>query len=263
MIGAIIGDIVGSVFEFHNIKSVEFPLFSGISTYTDDTVLTVAVADAFLLQKPFGEVLHQWGKRFPDRGYGFHFQQWLKAEHPVPYGSFGNGSAMRVSPVAYVAQSLEETLELASKTACVSHNHKEGIKGAQAIACAVYLARTGSTKEEIKSYIEERFDYDLNFTIEDIRPDYEFDVTCQGSVPEAIVAFLESHDFENAIRLAVSLGGDSDTIGCMTGAIAEAFYSSVPQMMIQCARKRLPPEMLQVIDLFDETYLAVNGQATV
>lgn len=231
MIGAIIGDIVGSKYEFCNIKTKDFPILSKGCTYTDDSVMTVAVAKAILTamdkRKDFKEELvkemRDLGNRYPNAGYGGMFSNWLSSKNPMPYNSFGNGSAMRVSPCGMIAVELDEALSLARAFAEVTHNHPEGIKGAQAVAGAVFLAKTKKSKDEIKKFISENY-YTFNFSLNDIRKDYRFDVTCQGSVPQAIVAFLESKDFEDAIRNAVSIGGDSDTIAAITGSIAWAYY---------------------------------------
>ena len=255
MWGAIVGDIVGSCFEFNNIKTKEFSLFTEKSRFTDDTVLTVATIDALLNNKPYAKTYKQWFLKYPDAGYGGSFHRWGYSDSLEPYNSFGNGSAMRVSPVGFSFNTLEEVLVEAKKSAEVTHNHPEGIKGAQATAAAIFLARTGKSKEEIKEYIEKTFHYDLNFTLEEIRPGYAFDETCQGSVPQAIRAFLEAEDFEDAVRNAVSLGGDSDTIACITGSIAEAYFKEIPGPMISEARKRLPQEM---IELVEEFYKKVN-----
>lgn len=252
IMGAIIGDIVGSRFEsrWKHHKSTDFTLFTSANIFTDDTVMTVAVAD-WLLGRDLVDSMRDWGRRYPDRGYGGKFRGWLfSQERQSPYNSFGNGSGMRVSPAGFYAHSLDEALDLARKSAEVTHNHPEGIKGAQAIASAIYLARAGRSKKEIRDCIEQTFGYDLHADCDDIRPNYEFDVTCQGSCPEAIIAFLDSRNYESAIRLAVSLGGDSDTIACMTGGIAAAFYG-VPNAIIEQAIKYLPDDMLEVIREFD------------
>ena len=232
MLGAIIGDIVGSVYEFESDKTKDFDLFTEESRLTDDSMMTIAVGCA-CAKADLGneEDFKSWviyymrkiGREFPSAGYGYHFFRWIKSDFMSAYNSFGNGSAMRVSPVAWVAKSLEETEKLAKWSAEVTHNHPEGIKGAQAVAAAIYLARMGKSKFEIREYIEQNY-YKLDFTLDEIRPTYEFDVTCQGSVPQAIQCFLESTDFEDAIQNAVSLGGDGDTQAAMAGAIAEAFY---------------------------------------
>ncbi len=252
MLGAILGDIVGSPFEFdhNNYKHKDFPLLSEKSHFTDDTVMTVAVARGLIAgqgdaQKTFDEVQHEmqrWGKAYPDAGYGGMFRRWLRAEHPQPYGSFGNGSAMRVAAAGWLFDTLDKTLEMAKVTAEVTHNHPEGIKGAQATAAAIFLARTGHSKPEIKWYVEQTFGYDLSRTCDEIRPYYCHVETCQQTVPEAIIAFLESNSFEDALRNAVSLGGDSDTLACITGGIAEAFYGMPPELQ-QETLKRLPEEM--------------------
>ena len=247
MIGAIIGDIVGSRFEFHSHRSTEFEFFHPDCTFTDDTVMTVAVADAILNGRPFGEVMHEYGRKYPNRGYGGRFYNWIHSDNPVPYDSFGNGSAMRVSPCAYLARgNREQALTWATASAVCTHNHPEGVKGAMAVTDIILMAFEKTDKAVIKSKIERLYGYDLNFTIEELRPHYQFNETCQGSVPQAIVAFLESHDFESAIRLAVSLGGDSDTIANITGGMAEAYYG-VPVAMRADAFQILPEEMRSVV----------------
>ena len=236
MLGAVIGDVVGSIYEHNNIKTKDFELFKPTCSFTDDTVMTIAVAKALLvtkektagmdelfLKKELIKQMQKYGRQYPYAGYGEMFRSWLTLENPQPYNSFGNGSAMRVSPCGYIAVTLEEALELARISAEVTHNHPEGIKGAQATAAAIFLARCGKTKEEIKQYIEEYF-YILDRTLDEIRPEYRFNGSCQGTVPQAIQAFLESTDFEDAIRNAVSLGGDSDTLAAITGGIAWAYY---------------------------------------
>ncbi|SCD21167.1 ADP-ribosylglycohydrolase [Proteiniphilum saccharofermentans] len=252
IIGAIAGDIIGSVFERNNVKTAKFPLFSDKSDFTDDTVLTVAVADAILHDKDFAETIWKYGRKHPYRGYGGFFIEWLQSENRAPYGSYGNGSAMRVSPVGFAFDTLEEVLDVARQTAEVTHDHPEGIKGAQAVASAVFFARKGKTKDEIKQYITETFGYDLNFTLDEIRSYYTFDTTCQGSVPQAIRAFLESSDYESAIRLAISIGGDSDTIACMTGAIAAAYYKEIPIYILDLVYNILPETFIDVLDLFEK-----------
>ena len=240
MYGAFIGDIVGSKYEFHNIKTKKFPLFSKDCDYTDDTILTAAVAKAILLsgkereenprdgkgfQEILVEVMRDFGKRYPcpKGAYGGRFAAWLHQKDPQPYGSYGNGSAMRVSPCGLMAVTLEEAIILGRASAAVTHNHPEGIKGAEAVAAAVFLAKSGKTKEEIRQYIEEKY-YRLDFTLDSIRPAYKFDGSCQGSVPQAIAAFLESENFEDAIRNVISIGGDCDTTGAITGSIAWTYY---------------------------------------
>lgn len=262
MYGAILGDIIGSPYEFDmGNKSKDFPLFSKIATFTDDTVMTVAVANAFLDAQPNADIdwirnrlissMKQYGKKFPKAGYGGMFRHWLLENKPRPYGSFGNGSAMRVSSVAWIYNDLETVRSMARLSAEISHNHPEGVKGAEATASAVFLARTGSTKAEIKAYIEENFGYDLSRTCDEIRPNYHHVETCQETVPEAITAFLEGESFEDVIRTAVSLGGDCDTLTCIAGSIAEGFYG-VPEELKQECRDRLPEKLKEVLDRFDE-----------
>lgn len=248
MTGAIAGDIIGSVYEFDNIKTTDFPLFTNESDYTDDTIMTVAVADWLLNGGDLAKVMQRYGHEYPypTGGYGGRFSGWLREKDPQPYNSWGNGSAMRVSAVGWMFDSLEKTLEVAKETAVVTHNHPEGIKGAQATAAAIYLARTGKSKQDIKLYIETTFSYDLGRTCDEIRPFYRFNESCQGTVPEAIIAFLDSSDFENAIRLAVSLGGDSDTLACITGGIAEAFYG-IPEDIKLEVKKRIPEKFNEII----------------
>ena len=248
MLGAILGDIVGSPFEFdhNNYKHKDFALLSEKSQFTDDTVMTVAVARGLIAgQGDVQNEMQHWGKAYPDAGYGGMFGQWLYAEHPQPYGSFGNGSAMRVAAAGW----LFDTLEMAKVTAEVTHNHPEGIKGAQVTATAIFLARTGHSKLEIRQYVEQTFGYDLSRTCDEIRSYYCHVETCQQTVPEAIIAFLESNSFEDALRNAVSLGGDSDTLACITGGIAEAFYR-MPQELRNETLKRLPDDLRTVYELF-------------
>lgn len=255
MIGAITGDIIGSAYEFHYTKNPDFDLFLPNSTFTDDTVLTVAVADCILNGKDYALTIREYGNRYPNRGYGGKFRKWLGGGTiNAPYNSYGNGSAMRVSPVAFAFSSLETVLLEAQKSAAVTHNHPEGIKGAQATAAATFLARTGEGKEAIRRYVEASFGYNLHQTIEAIRPGYSFDETCQGSVPQAIIAFLDSDSYEDALRKAVSLGGDADTQACIAGGIAQAHYGDIPDFMIAEVRKRLDPQLLRVVDLFSEKY---------
>lgn len=261
MIGAIIGDIVGSVYEFHNLRSVDFPFFSPEGFFTDDSVMTVAVARALLLHRQTGadfasaceEQMLSLGRAYPDAGYGGSFRLWLGGVIKGPYNSFGNGSAMRVSPCADLADSLEQALSYAECSAAVTHNHPEGIRGAKATALAAYLAKTGASKADIQRAIADSY-YTIDFTLDDIRASYRFNETCQGSVPQALAAFFESTDFENAIRLAVSIGGDSDTIAAITGAIAWPYYkmhdpdfekTTLP--LAQKAFRYLPPDWLPVI----------------
>ena len=270
MYGAIIGDIVGSKYEFGNFKSKEFPLFQEGCSYTDDTIMTVAVASALLRSRTedvsfksvLVEEMQRFGRKYPhpQGAYGGRFAAWLQAENPQPYHSFGNGAAMRVSPCGLLAVTMEEALALAKASAEVTHNHPEGIKGAQATAAAVFLTKVGAGMEEIQEYIRENF-YPLDKGLDEIRPQYRFDESCQGTVPQAIQAFLESTSFEDAIRNAVSLGGDSDTIGAITGAIAWSYYSGrywgMPlsgEMEAICdkAAAYLPDDLLAVVKEFEE-----------
>ncbi|MDM7323796.1 MAG: ADP-ribosylglycohydrolase family protein [Thermus sp.] len=250
MLGAIAGDIIGSVYERKPIKTKDFPLFQPESRFTDDTVLTVAVAQAILRGIPYGEALRYWGRRYPHAGYGPGFRAWLFSRDPRPYYSFGNGSAMRVSPVGFAFQSEEEVLREAAATAEVTHNHPEGIKGAQAVAVAVFLARNGWGKEAIRLRLESLFGYNLGRTLEEIRPTYAFDATCQGTVPQAIRAFLESDSYEDAVRNAVSLGGDSDTLACIAGGVAEAYYGGVPAWIRKEVKKVLAGDLWSVVEEF-------------
>jgi ADP-ribosylglycohydrolase len=249
MIGAIIGDIVGSVYEWHNIKTKDFPLFREDCFFTDDTVMTIAVAEGLMnggKRDDFIDAMKKYGRMYPNAGYGGHFSVWLQSDNREPYYSFGNGSAMRVSPVGFWMEpswdAIESVQTLAARTAEVTHNHPEGIKGAQATADAILIMRLArqsggdveAYKKRLRSFLAERFGYDLNRSLDEIRPDYSFDVSCQGSVPQAVIAFLESTDFEDAIRNAISLGGDSDTLAAITGGIAEAAYG-IPQWIIDKA----------------------------
>ncbi len=254
MLGAIAGDIIGSVYEWNNIKTKDFPLFSVNCQFTDDTVLTVAVADVILNGGGYAERLKEYYRCYPDSGYGGSFRHWCKSTSNEPYNSWGNGSAMRVSPVGFAGDDLDSVLREAKRSAEVTHNHPEGIKGAQATAAAIFLARTGHQKGAIKSYIEATFGYNLGQTLETIRPGYRFDVSCQGSVPQAILAFLESTDFEDAIRNGVSLGGDSDTIACITGGIAEAFYGGIPEPIASQALDRLDQRLSAITREFRFKY---------
>lgn len=251
LLGAIAGDVIGSVYEWRNIKNTDFNLFHTDCDFTDDSVLTVAIADAILFQKDFSKTVWKYGNDYPDRGYGSRFKNWLYSKSPKPYDSFGNGSAMRVSAVGFACDSLNEVLKVAKQTAEISHNHPEGIKGAQATAAAIFMARNNNTKQEIKEYIEAIFNYDLGFTLDAIRPHYTFNETCQGSVPQAIVAFLESKDYEDAIRLAISIGGDSDTIACIAGGIAVAYYKEMPENIVHFVREKLPGRFLQILSRFE------------
>lgn len=262
MYGAILGDIIGSPFEFdRGDKTKNFDLFSKGCGFTDDSVMTIAVGEALLAVGPEAAVkeiedavasnMQDWGRRYPHAGYGGRFRHWLKEKNPKPYRSYGNGSAMRVSAAGWLYDSIERTREVARATANVTHNHPEGIKGAEATASAIYMARNGSSKEEIKAYIEREFHYNFDRTLDEIRPGYHMDETCQRTVPEAIIAFLESKDFEDAVRNAVSLGGDTDTLGAITGSIAEAFYGIPAVLIAECKSRIDKGLMTAVLDEFD------------
>lgn len=263
MFGAILGDIIGSPYEFdlYNIKTKEFPLFSKYSTITDDSVMTLAVALGFMaapaeadddtLRRFITLAMQDIGNRYPNAGYGGRFRVWLFRRLSEPYNSYGNGSAMRVSSAAWLFNDIDSVRRGARLSADVTHNHPEGIKGAEATAAAIYLARTGSSKTEIKNYIETEFGYDLNRTCDEIRPTYKHKESCQETVPEAITAFLEGESFEDVIRTAVSLGGDCDTLTCIAGSIAEGFYGVPEELKAEC-RSRLPQDLLAILDEFSE-----------
>ena len=264
LLGALVGDIIGSVYERRNTKSTEFELFTPWSRFTDDSVMTLAVARWLTEDKEHTKhhlirCMQELGRRYPRAGYGCGFKRWLYEDSPLPYNSWGNGSGMRVSPVGFYAQTLEETLRLAELSASVSHNHPEGVMGAQAIAASMFLCRRGKTKAEIKNYVESAFGYDLNRTIDEIRPTYRFDVSCQGSVPEAIIAFLEGNSFEEVIRLAISLGGDSDTIGCMAGAIAACMYP-IPDYIAEKCDSILTDDLKEINNEFFNLVDKINKQ---
>ena len=250
MLGAIAGDIIGSRFEHANIKTTDFELFTDASCFTDDTVLTVALADSIYNETDYKDTLKQYFQRYPDAGYGGGFMQWARSDHSEPYNSWGNGAAMRVSPVGFACDTLDKVLERAEQSAAVTHNHPEGIKGAQATALAVFLARTGGSKEAIKTEIEDRFGYGLDEPLDRLRPHYHFDVSCQGTVPPAIRAFLESESYEDAVRKAISLGGDSDTLACITGGIAHAFYRDLPPGIVDKVFELLDSSLRRVTTLF-------------
>ncbi len=269
MYGAILGDMIGAPYEFdRGGKTKDFPLFVDESRFTDDTAMTIAVADALLrvpreaadgvIRDEIVSSLHRWGRRYPNAGYGGRFLGWLRTGSREPYGSYGNGSAMRVSAAGWLYDTIEETRRIARLTADVTHDHPEGIKGAEATACAIFLARTGSGKEEIRDCIVREFGYDLSRTCDQIRPGYYHVESCQKTVPEAVTAFLEGTDFEDVIRTAVSLGGDCDTLTCIAGGIAEAFYGVPDDMAAEC-RKRLPEDMLAVLDRFAERRAAAGA----
>jgi ADP-ribosylglycohydrolase len=259
MLGAIAGDIIGSVYEGRKQwiieRNTEFePLFARNARFTDDTVLTLAVADSILHSRDLVETLKAYANTYPKAGYGKSFKEWAFSDDDAPYNSYGNGAAMRVSPVAYAYSTLDEVLRRARESAVVTHNHPEGVKGAQAVAACVFLARTGSTKDEIHQYVSNRFNYHLDDTIERIRWSYTFDSSSQGSVPQAIIAALESTDYESAVRLAVSLGGDCDTLASIAGAIASALYGGVPTEIADEARSRLDDHLAGIFDDFTQTY---------
>lgn len=262
MYGAILGDMIGAPYEFdRGNKTKDFEMFNDRVCFTDDSVMTIAVADALMrisndaddddVKTAVIQSMQKWGKKYPRAGYGQRFFFWLGKKNPQPYGSWGNGSAMRVSSVGWLYNSLEETRRYARLTAEVTHNHPEGIKGAEAVASAIFMARNGASKEEIKKYIIQKFDYDLSRTCDEIRPGYHHIESCQETVPEALTAFMEGADFEDVVRTAVSLGGDCDTLTCIAASIAEAFYGLPDNMKDEC-RKRLPKDMLGILDRFDE-----------
>ena len=260
MTGAILGDMIGAPYEFdRGNKTKVFPLFSRESEFTDDSVMTIAVAEALMdtpgktddeIREALAASMKKWGRIYPDAGYGGMFYQWLHTRDPKPYGSFGNGSAMRVSSAGWLFDTLEETRHMARLTAEVTHNHPEGIKGAEAAASAIWMARNGRSKDDIRNYIIQEFGYDLSRTCDEIRPGYRHVETCQKTVPEAVTAFLEGNDFEDVVRTAVSLGGDCDTLTCIAAGIAEAMYG-VPAWMEQECRARLPEDMKAVLDRFN------------
>jgi len=254
MIGAIAGDMIGSIYENNNIKTTDFPLFQPASAFTDDTVLTVALADSILQGADPAVKFKEYYNLYPDAGYGSGFIKWACGQSMEPYNSWGNGSAMRVSPVGFAYDSLDEVLEQAQKSAAVTHNHMEGIKGAQAVATAIFLARTGKKKTCIAEYIQENFKYRLDEPLASIRKHYKHDSSCQGTVPQAITAFLESADYEDAVRKAISIGGDSDTIACITGGIAQAFYRDIPDFILDRVYQTLDPRLRQVVTLFCNRY---------
>jgi ADP-ribosylglycohydrolase len=254
MLGVIVGDIIGSAYERTPIKTTDFPLFQQHSTFTDDTVMTIATASAILDGRPYGRVYRELARRYPDAGYGAAFYNWMQSDINEPYNSWGNGSGMRVAPVAFAFNSVQTVLREARSSAAATHNHPEGVKGAQAIAFAVYSARRGATKKQIRVGTARRFGYNMDRSLDEIRPHYTFDVSCQGSVPEAILAFLESDNFEHAVRLAVSLGGDSDTLAAMAGGIAHAFYRTIPPHIAEEVLGRLPAPLADVVRAFERRF---------
>lgn len=254
MIGAIAGDIIGSVYEQDPIKTKDFALFHPQCRFTDDTVLTIGVAKALLEDRNYLKALWEIGGKYPHAGYGGSFIHWLGSPAPKPYSSWGNGSAMRVSPVGFAFDTVDAVLQEAARSAEISHNHPEGVKGAQATALSVYLARTTRDKTLVRREVVDRFGYDLDRTVEDIRPSYEFDISCQGTVPEAIIAFLDSNSYEDAVRNAISLGGDSDTLACITGGIAEAYYGPVAPPIRNKVQECLTDDLWQITVQFCRRY---------
>jgi len=252
MIGAIAGDMIGSPYERYPIKHTNFDPV--VSAFTDDTVLTIAIAYSILNEADIASSLKKLAEKYYHLPYGGGFRRWIRSWDNKPYNSFGNGSAMRVSPVGFAYDSVEEVLHQSKRTAEVTHNHPEGIKGARATALAIYLARIGESKKTIRKEITDRFSYDLNRTVDEIRPDYRFDVTCQGSVPESIVAFLDADSWEDAVKKSVSLGGDADTMACITGGIAQAYYKEIPENIVEDVRNRLPPDLREVLNEFNVKY---------
>jgi ADP-ribosylglycohydrolase len=252
MIGAVAGDMIGSPYEAHPIKTTDFSI--RVAGFTDDTVLTIAVANSILNGIDYAVSIKTFAQKYPHLPYGGSFRHWMWESVNQPYNSYGNGSAMRVSPVGFAFESMEEVLFHARQSAAVSHNHPEGIKGAQATALAIFLARRGEDKEVIRSQVAERFSYDLFRTVDDIRPGYSFDVSCQGSVPESIIAFLDANDYETTVKNAISLGGDADTMACIAGGIAQAYYKNIHEGIVLQVRENLPPHLLSVMDQFNQKY---------
>lgn len=251
--GAICGDIIGSLYEWHRTKDYNFKLCTKFSRFTDDTVCSIAVADAIVSGISFENKLQEWCRKFPNAGYGGKFRQWILSETPMPYGSYGNGSAMRVSSVGAIATSVDDCLELAAKSANVTHSHPEGIKGAQAVALAIYYSLEGKSKDFIKEELERRFEYNLSRDYDEIQKDYRFQVSCQKSVPEAIIAFLISKDYESAVRYAVAYGGDADTQAAIAGSIAAAFYGEIPENILNECNAKLSDEMKKVVYNLDKS----------
>ncbi len=254
MIGAIAGDVIGSMHEAGGYKLYDFPLFTEWSKFTDDTVVTIAVAQAILEDRDYQEVILEVCRRYPRVGYGQSFERWLSAPEIGAYESWGNGAAMRVSPIGFSASTEGEILDEAKKSVEMTHNHEEGIKGAQATALCIFRARQAADKADIREEIQKRFGYDLTRTVEEIRPSYTFDVACEKSVPESIICFLDATDYESTIRNVVSLGGDTDTMACIAGGIAQAYWNDIPEEIIDGVRELLPKEFLNVIDRFSERY---------
>ena len=250
MLGAIAGDMIGVPWEALGEKRYDFPLFTQFSRFSDDTAMTLAVAHALLEKRNYARTMREFGRRYPAIGYGAHFERWLYDDSMGPYNSYGNGGAMRAGPIGFAARSAEEALAEAERCAAPTHNHPEGIKGAQAVSLAVFLARSGASKPEIRRAIGTRLGYDLDRTVAAIRPAYTFDVAAERSVPEALICFLDAPDFEGAVRNAVSLGGDADTMACIAGSIAEAHWGAVPEPIAAEVRRRLPEELLAIVSRF-------------
>ena len=261
LMGTILGDIAGSIYEFDPHKSTDINIQDKRMDYTDDTIMTIAVADWILNDKRHTKKglvgrMQQWGRKYPNPmgAYGNMFSQWLRKDNSKPYNSWGNGSAMRVSAVGFAFDTLEETMKVAKICAEVTHNHPEGIKGAQATAAAIFMARTANSKEDIRRFITDTFGYNLNRSCDDIRPTYGFDGSCQGTVPESIIAFLDSKDYEDALRLCISLGGDADTMGAITGAIAGAYYNKMPYALYNFGMEKLPKDIQNIVGLFNSEH---------
>ncbi|MCK4538709.1 MAG: ADP-ribosylglycohydrolase family protein [Candidatus Krumholzibacteria bacterium] len=255
MLGAIVGDVIGAPYEWNNIKWTDFDLFTPLSTFTDDTILTLATANSILNDISYESSYRRLGETHPGRGYGGRFQQWLRNPQMGPYNSWGNGSAMRVSPVGWAYDTETKVMAEARRSAEVTHDHPEGVKGAQATALAVFMARSGASMSDIRKEMSTTFGYDMDRSLEEIRPGYEFDVSCQGTVPEAMIAFLESNDFEDAIRKAVSLGGDSDTLTCITGSVAHAFYGEIPTEIAAQVKDLLSRDLVVIMNRFCEKFV--------
>ncbi len=261
ILGAIAGDVIGSIYEFHPTKNPHFPLLNPKMEITDDSIMTIAVAqwmmeDPCLSPEGLVSIMQRWGRkyRYPMGSYGGRFAQWLDSDNPQPYGSWGNGSAMRVAACGFAAHTLEEALQASKASAMVTHNHPEGIKGAQAVACAIFMAAHGADKHTIRGYITDRFGYDLSATCDEIRQSYSFDGSCQGTVPQSLIAFFDSKDYEDAIRLTVSLGGDADTMGAITGAVAIAYYKEMPDAVYDFVMARIPTDLKQVVEAFESKF---------
>lgn len=260
MLGTIAGDIIGSPYKYLGYKGIDFPLFSDNPKFSDGTVLTVAVADALLHDLDFAQTLKAYARRYPDAGYGGSFFKWMQSDALEPYNSWGNGCAMRTSPIGFLCTDETSVLQKARECAQVTHNHCEGIKGAQAVSYGIFMAKQGCKKKDIRFEIGKWFGYNLNRRLDDIRPCYRFDISCPGTVPPAFIAFFESEDYESAVRNAVSLGGEADTIACISGALAEAFYQDVPTEIIETVRQQLPQKFLEIMDEFYLVYNKKNSR---